>query len=42
MVIKNSIKQNDEDELENGIIVMGKSKDKNLFKIKKIKSKKKK
>ena len=40
-LIENGIDHNDEDELENGIVVMGKSKDKNLFKIKKIKPKKK-
>ena len=40
-LLENGIEQNDEDELENGIVVMGKSKDKNLFKIKKIKPKKK-
>ena len=38
---ENGIAHNDEDELENGIVVMGKSKEKNLFKIKKIKPKKK-
>ena len=40
-LLENGIEHNDEDELENGIVVMGKSKDKNLFKIKKIKPKKK-
>ena len=38
---ENGIDKNDEDELENGIVLMGKSKEKNLFKIKKIKPKKK-
>ena len=40
-LLENGIDHNYEDELENGIVVMGKSKDKNLFKIKKIKPKKK-
>ena len=40
-LLENGINQNGEDEFENGIVVMGKSKDKNLFKIKKIKPKKK-
>ena len=40
-LLENGIDQNNEDELENGIVVMGKSKDKNVFKIKKIKPKKK-
>ena len=40
-LLENGIDHNCEDELENGIVVMGKSKDKNLFKIKKIKPKKK-
>ena len=40
-LLENGIDKNDEDELENGIVVMGKSKDKNVFKIKKIKPKKK-
>ena len=40
-LLENGINQNYEDELENGIVVMGKSKDKNIFKIKKIKPKKK-
>ena len=40
-LLENGINQNDEDEFENGIVVMGKSKDKNVFKIKKIKPKKK-
>ena len=40
-LIENGIDHNDEDELENGIVVIGKSKEKNLFKIKKIKPKKK-
>ena len=39
-LLENGINQNGEDEFENGIVVMGKSKDKNLFKIKKIKPKK--
>ena len=41
MILENGINQNNEDEFENGIVVMGKSKDKNVFKIKKIKPKKK-
>ena len=40
-LLENGIDHNYEDELENGLVVMGKSKDKNLFKIKKIKPKKK-
>ena len=40
-LLENGINRNYEDELENGIVLMSKSKDKNLFKIKKIKPKKK-
>ena len=39
-LLENGIDQNNEDELENGIVVMGKSKDKNVFKIKKNKTEK--